>query len=124
MNMINGVNGLTATNGDRILRGKIAFVTGGSRGIGRAIVLALAEAGADVAFTYLQNAEKAREVCGAALEKGIRCKGYQSDVASLQDAERVIQEVTVEFGKVQILVNNAGITHDKSFLKMTKEMWD
>ncbi|MGH8023913.1 MAG: SDR family NAD(P)-dependent oxidoreductase, partial [Limisphaerales bacterium] len=102
MNMINGVNGLTATNGDRILRGKIAFVTGGSRGIGRAIVLALAEAGADVAFTYLQNAEKAREVCGAALEKGIRCKGYQSDVASLQDAERVIQEVTVEFGKVQI----------------------
>lgn len=124
MNAINGVNGLTATNGDRILSGKIAFVTGGSRGIGRAIVLALAEAGADVAFTYLQNAEKAREVCGAALEKGIRCKGYQSDVASLQDAERVIQEVTAEFGKVQILVNNAGITHDKSFLKMTKEMWD
>jgi len=124
MNTINGVNGMPAANGDKILRGKVAFVTGGSRGIGRAIVLALAEAGADVAFTYFQNAAKAQEVCHAALAMGVLCKPYRSDVASLDDARRVIKEVTAEFGKVQILVNNAGITHDKSFLKMTKEMWD
>lgn len=124
MNTTNAVNGTPAANGEKILHGKIAFVTGGSRGIGRAIVLALAEAGADVAFTYLQNADKAQEVCRAALEKGVRCKAYQSNAASMEDAERVIKEVSAEFGKVQILVNNAGITHDKSFLKMTKEMWD
>lgn len=124
MNTINPINGMSAANGEKILHGKIAFVTGGSRGIGRAIVLELAEAGADVAFTYLQNADRAQEVCRAALEKGVRCNAYQSNVASPEDVQRVIKEVTAEFGKVQILVNNAGITHDKSFLKMTKEMWD
>lgn len=106
------------------LQGKIALVTGGSRGIGRAIVLSLAEAGADVAFTYVHSLEKAEEVCHAAHELGVRCKAYQSDVASFEQSEKVIKDVTADFGPIQILVNNAGITHDKSFLKMTKEMWD
>lgn len=106
------------------LQGKIALVTGGSRGIGRAIVLALAEAGADVAFTYAHSQEKAEEVCRAAKELGVRCKAYQSDISSLEQSEKVIKDVTEEFGPVQILVNNAGITHDKSFMKMTKEIWD
>jgi 3-oxoacyl-(acyl-carrier-protein) reductase len=108
----------------KLLEGKVAFVTGGSRGIGRAIVLALADAGAEVAFTYIHCQEKADEVCHEAREKGVRCRAFQSDVASLAETERVIKEVIAEFGPIQILVNNAGITRDKSFLKMTKEMWD
>jgi len=106
------------------LDGKVSFVTGGSRGIGRAIVLALADAGAHVAFTYLHCEEKADEVCRSAQEKGVRCRAYKSDAASAEETERVIHEVIAEFGPIQILVNNAGITRDKSFMKMTKEMWD
>jgi 3-oxoacyl-(acyl-carrier-protein) reductase len=108
----------------KLLEGKVAFVTGGSRGIGRAIVLALADAGAHVGFTYVHCQEKADEVCRCAREKGARCRAYQSNVASAEETERVIHEVIAEFGPIQILVNNAGITRDKSFLKMTKEMWD
>lgn len=106
------------------LQGKVAFVTGGSRGIGRAIVLALAEAGANVAFTYVHHPDLAEEICRAAREKGARCKAYHDDAASAEETERVIKEVVAEFGPIQILVNNAGITRDKSFLKMTREMWD
>ncbi|HEX9045580.1 MAG TPA: 3-oxoacyl-[acyl-carrier-protein] reductase [Verrucomicrobiae bacterium] len=106
------------------IQGKVAFVTGGSRGIGRAIVLALAEAGANVAFTYVHSEDKAQEVCRLAQEKGVRCKAFQSDAASTEETDRVIQEVIAEFGPIQILVNNAGITRDKSFVKMTKAMWD
>jgi 3-oxoacyl-[acyl-carrier protein] reductase len=106
------------------LQGKVCLITGGSRGIGRAIALAMADAGADVAFTYLNNKEKAEEVCLAVREKGVRCKGYCGDAASAKETERVIKEVIAEFGPISILVNNAGITRDKSFAKMTKEMWD
>ena len=106
------------------LQGKVCFVTGGSRGIGRAIVMALAEAGADVAFTYVHNQELADNISHAVREKNVRCQGYQDDVADAAKTERVIQQVIAEFGPIQILVNNAGITRDKSFVKMTKEMWD
>lgn len=116
-----------AESGSRLekdLHGKVCFVTGGSRGIGRAIVLALAEAGADVAFTYVHHQDMAQEICHTACEYGVRCKAYEDDAGSVQDTERVIHQVIAEFGAVQILVNNAGITRDKSFIKMTKEMWD
>jgi len=106
------------------LQGKVCLVTGGSRGIGQAIVLALAEAGADVAFTYVHSQDKAEEICRAVREKNVRCKGYHYDVASADETSRVIQQVIAEFGPIQVLVNNAGITRDKSFVKMTKEMWD
>ena len=106
------------------LTGKTALVTGGSRGIGRAIVLALAETGADVAFTYVTSRDKAEENCCEARNKGVRCKAYQSNVASAEETERAIKDVIAEFGPIQILVNNAGITRDKSFMRMTKEMWD
>lgn len=108
----------------KMLEGKVAVVSGGSRGIGRAIVMALAEAGADVAFTYVHCQEKAEEVCREAREKGVRCKAYRSDAASAEETDRVIKEIVAEFGPIQILINNAGISRDKSFLKMTKEMWD
>jgi 3-oxoacyl-[acyl-carrier protein] reductase len=106
------------------LEGKVAVVTGGSSGIGRAIVLALSEAGAHVAFTYMHSQEKAQEICRTVQEKGARCTAYQSNVASAEETERVIKAIIAEFGPIQIVVNNAGITRDKSFLNMTKEMWD
>lgn len=108
----------------KLLEGKVSLVTGGSRGIGRAIVQALADAGSDVAFTYVNSHEKAGEVCRAACEAGVRCKAYQGSVASTEETERMIKEVVADFGPIQILVNNAGITRDKSFLKMTKELWE
>lgn len=106
------------------LEGKVCLVTGGSRGIGRAIVQAMAEAGADVAFTYHHSTEQAEALAGAVRELGVRCRAYQADVASLEEMRRVTREVQAEFGPITILVNNAGINRDKSFLKMTKEMWD
>jgi len=107
------------------LKGKTCFVTGGSRGIGRAIVIAMASAGADVAFTYQTSKEPAETLAKTLeVEKGVRCRAYQANVASADDMQRVVKQVLAEFGPITILVNNAGITRDKSFLKMSREAWD
>ncbi len=106
------------------LRGKVCLVTGGSRGIGRAIVLAIADAGADVAFTYQHSKEQAEALARSVAERGVRCRAFQADVASAEAMQQVVQQIINEFGHIAILVNNAGITRDKSFLKMTKPMWD
>jgi 3-oxoacyl-(acyl-carrier-protein) reductase len=108
----------------RELEGKVSLVTGGSRGIGRAIATALGDAGADVAFTYHHSRESAEALAKTLSEKGVRCKGYQADVASPEEMQKVVQEVIKELGHITILVNNAGINRDKSFLKMTKDMWE
>ncbi len=106
------------------LKGKISLVTGGSRGIGRAIVAALADSGADVAFTYQNSREQSEALVKAISEKGVRCRAYQANVASAEEMEKVVKKVTDELGHITILVNNAGINRDRSFLKMTKSMWD
>lgn len=106
------------------LQGKTCFITGGSRGIGRAIAIAMANAGADVAFTYLRNKEMAEKVAQEIRQLGVRCQAYQATAASMEETEKVVQQVIADFGSISILVNNAGITRDKSFIKMTKEMWD
>jgi 3-oxoacyl-[acyl-carrier protein] reductase len=106
------------------LEGKIALVTGGSRGIGRATALALAEAGADVAVNCRANFEAAKEVCTLIAKMGQRAKAYQADVSRDEDAHIMVEQVRNDLGPVSILVNNAGITRDKSFIKMTKSMWD
>jgi 3-oxoacyl-(acyl-carrier-protein) reductase len=106
------------------LQGKICLVTGGSRGIGRAIVSALADAGADVAFTYQNSKEQAMDLAKSISEKGVRCLACQANVASVEEMQNVVKEVFNEFGPISILVNNAGINRDRSFLKMTKPMWD
>lgn len=106
------------------LQGKVSFVTGGSRGIGRAIVTALADAGADVAFTYQHSREQAEALAQSISEKGVRCRAYQGDVASADEMQTIVQRVLAELGPVSVLVNNAGINRDRSFLKMTKPMWD
>lgn len=107
------------------LQGKVCFVTGGSRGIGRAIVSAMANAGANVAFTYQSSKETAEALArNLELEKGVRCKAYQANVASADEMQAVVKQVLAEFGPITILVNNAGITRDRSFLKMSKENWN
>src|SRR5437016_5198495 len=99
------------------LKGRVCLVTGGSRGIGRAIVAAMANAGADVAFTY-QNSKVQSETLAQTLEseKGVRCRAYQADVGSNDEMQKVINQAIKELGPITILVNNAGITRDKSFL--------
>jgi 3-oxoacyl-(acyl-carrier-protein) reductase len=105
------------------LQGKVCLVTGGSRGIGRAIVMALVQAGANVAFTYQSSKAQAEELTKAA-QNGVRCRGYQANVASREEMERVVKQVIAEMGPINILVNNAGINRDKTFLKMTGDMWN
>ena len=106
------------------LQGKIALVTGGSRGIGAAIARTFAEQGADVAFTYLSSEEKARAVEEELKGKGVRAKAYRSDAASYAEAEALVQAVLEDFGGLHVLVNNAGITRDNLMLRMSEEQWD
>lgn len=108
----------------KALKGMNSLVTGGSRGIGRATVIALAEAGANVAFIYQTSKAAAEDLCGLVEAKGVRCKGYQANVSREDEASAAVARIVEEFGAISILVNNASITQDKSFLKMTKAMWD
>ena len=106
------------------LEGKTALVTGGSRGIGRSIALALAELGADVALTYARSVDAANEVRKEIEAKGRKAKAIQADAVSLDKAEEVINDLTDEWGKLDILVNNAGITRDNLILRMSEDQWD
>ncbi len=106
------------------LEGKVALVTGGGRGIGKAIVLALADAGATVAFTYKSSAAAADELVGSLRAAGRKSIAYQSDAASHGDAARVVDSVIKEFGRLDILVNNAGITKDGLLMRMGEDDWD
>jgi len=106
------------------LEGKTALVTGGSRGIGRAIALTLAEYGADVAITYANSVDAANEVKEEIEEKSRKSKAIQADAVNLTKAEEVISEITEDWEKLDILVNNAGITRDNLILRMSEEDWD
>jgi len=108
-----------------LLQGKNTLVTGGSRGIGEAIVKAFAEQGANVAFTYARSKEKADELASSlAAEFGVKVLAFQSDAASYAMAEKLATEVIEAFGHVDVLVNNAGITRDNLLLRMSEEQWD
>ena len=98
---------------------KVAIVTGGSRGIGRAIVQALAREGAKVAFTYVQNKAQADEVAN-----GDTVVAIQADVVDFERAKALVKEVKERFGRIDILVNNAGITRDKLIALMSEKDWD
>jgi len=108
----------------RALEGRVALVTGGSRGIGRAIALALAEHGADVAINYNNASAAASEACEWAEAHEVQARAYKGDVANTAEAELMVDRVLSDFGRVDVLVNNAGITRDKSFVKMTRAMWE
>lgn len=108
----------------KLLQGKVALITGATRGIGKGIALKLADQGANIAFTYLSSEEKA-----VALEKelaalGVKAKGYRSDAAFFDQANQLVEDVVKEFGTVDVLVNNAGITRDTLLMRMTEEQWD
>lgn len=108
----------------KLLEGKIALITGASRGIGRGIALKFAEHGANIAFTYLSSIEK-----GQTLEKelesyGVKAKGYRSDAADFKAAEELVNNVVADFGTVDVLVNNAGITRDTLLMRMNEQQWD
>jgi len=107
-----------------VLDGKVSLVTGGSRGIGRAISIALAEAGSDVAINYASNKQRADEVADTIRQMGRRAVTYQADVSLTADNDRMVEALFKDFGTVQVIVNNAGITRDKSFVKMDRDMWD
>ena len=102
---------------------KVAIVTGGTRGIGRSIVLALCREGADCAFTYTKNPAAAESLAKEVQIMGRRATPFQLDVREFEGAKTFIEEVKREFGKIDILVNNAGITRDKSLMMMNKEDW-
>jgi 3-oxoacyl-[acyl-carrier protein] reductase len=108
----------------KLLEGKTALVTGASKGIGRKIAEVFAENCANVAFTYLSSVEK-----GLALEEelkafGTQVKGYRSDASKFEEAEQLISSIVADFGTVDIVVNNAGITKDGLLMRMTEQNWD
>lgn len=106
------------------MQNKVALVTGGSRGIGRAICEKLASRGASVAFFYSGN-DEAAEKCRASVEAhGVKCVGYKCDVSDFDSVTETFAKVIADFGTVDILVNNAGITRDKLTLRMSEEDFD
>ena len=106
------------------LQGKVCLVTGGTRGIGRAVALALARDGGDVLFSYQHSKEQAEEVCKSIAALGVRSRAYQANAANSEEVQSMVKAALTEFGPISVLVNNAGINRDKSFIKMTKAMWD
>ena len=107
-----------------MLKGKVAVVTGGSRGIGAAICKLFAKNGADIAFLYAGNTQKAEETTKELEALGVKAKGYQCNVADAAQVAEKIKEITADFGGIQILVNNAGITRDKLIPMMKAEEFD
>ena len=103
------------------LENKTAIVTGGSRGIGRAICVALAEAGANVVTCYAHGAAGAEETVKLCEAYGVKASAIQADVAKNEDVQALVTKVKEEYGSIDILVNNAGITKDNLMLKMTEE---
>ena len=108
----------------KLLESKVAIVTGGSRGIGKAICQSFAENGCDVAFTYNNSKESAENLAKDLKTIGINAKAYKSDASSFDDATQLIEDVINDFGKIDILVNNAGIKKDNLLMRMDKEDFD
>jgi 3-oxoacyl-[acyl-carrier protein] reductase len=104
--------------------GRVAVVTGGGRGIGRAVALRLAREGANVAISYRSNDGAARSAAGEVRAAGVRCETFKGDVASPEDVEALFQGVNDAFGRVDILVNNAGLTRDNLMMRMNEDEFD
>ena len=107
-----------------LLTGRTALVTGATRGIGRAIALKYASEGADVAFTYRSQHEAAQSLVSEIETFGVKALAFASDAASFEDAHRVVEEVKAAFGRIDVLVNNAGITKDGLMMRMDEAQWD
>ncbi|CAN5274680.1 3-oxoacyl-[acyl-carrier-protein] reductase [soil metagenome] len=108
----------------KLLQNKTALVTGASKGIGKAIAVRFAQQGANVAFTYLSSVEQGQALEAELQAFGVKAKGYRSDASDFAQADKLINDVVTEFGSLDVLVNNAGITMDNLLLRMTEEAWD
>lgn len=108
----------------KLLAGKTAIITGGSRGIGKGIALEFAKQGANVAFTYSSSVEAAKALEAELQSFGVKAKGYQSDASSFTQSEQFVDEVLKDFGAIDVLINNAGITKDNLLLRMSEEDFD
>lgn len=108
----------------KLLEGKNAIITGGSRGIGKGIAEVFAKHGANVAFTYASSVSAANDLEKELTSLGIKAKGYQSNAAKFDEAQELIKQVSEDFGQIDILINNAGITRDNLLMRMSEEDFD
>lgn len=108
----------------KLLEGKVAIITGASRGIGRGIAEVFAQHGAHVAFTYSASAESALALEQDLITLGTKAKGYQSNAASFDQAQKLVEDVLADFGTIDILINNAGVTKDNLLMRMSEEDFD
>ena len=107
-----------------LLDGKVALITGAARGIGKAIALKFASEGADIAFTDLNINEAAEQTLKEIEAYGVKAKAYASNAANYEETHEVVKEVLTEFGHIDVLVNNAGITKDGLMMRMSEQQWD
>ena len=108
----------------KLLEGKVALVTGAGRGIGKAIALRFAQEGANVAFTDLAINEAVEETVKELESMGVKAKAYASNAASFDESHEVVKQVVEDFGRIDVLVNNAGITKDGLMMRMSEAQWD
>lgn len=108
----------------KLLEGKVAIITGASRGIGKGIAEIFAKNGANVAFTYSSSAESALALENELTALGVKAKGYKSNAADFNEAQKLVDDVLVEFGTIDILINNAGVTKDNLLMRMSEEDFD
>ena len=108
----------------KLLEGKVAIVTGAARGIGKAIAMKFAEEGASVAFTDLKADENFQNTEKELQALGVQAKGYTSNAADFEDTAKVVAEIVKDFGRIDVLVNNAGITRDGLMMRMSEQQWD
>ena len=108
----------------KLLEGKVAIITGASRGIGSGIAKVFAQQGANVAFTYSSSAESALVLENELNALGIKSKGYKSNAADFNEAQKLVDDVIADFGNIDILINNAGVTKDNLLMRMSEEDFD
>lgn len=108
----------------KLLEGKTGLITGAARGIGRAIAIAYAKEGANVAFTDMVDDDNFKSLEKELLTYGVKAKGYVSDASNFESSQKLVDDINTEFGRIDILVNNAGITRDTLLMRMTEEQWD
>lgn len=108
----------------KLLEGKTAVITGASRGIGKAIAIKFAQEGCNVAFTDLFEDDNMKATEAELQANGVKAKGYASNAAKFDETDKVVSEIVNDFGRIDVLVNNAGITKDTLLMRMTEEQWD